>query len=442
MIAELVSVGTELLLGEILNSNAAFLSRKLAALGIDLYHQVTVGDNRQRLRQVLETALGRADLVITTGGLGPTMDDITRDVVAEVTGCPLTPDGEILAALEGFFAARGTVMSDNNRRQALVPQGALPIPNLRGTAPGLFLSLQTTAADEPSAVICLPGPPAELEPMMEEWVLPRLARWSGGRVRALYKRVLKVCGLGESRVEDLVKDILDSQENPTIAPYAKPGEVHLRLAAKADSEAAAHKLMAPVEEQLRRRLGNHIYGVDDDTLEGVVGGLLAARRLTLTLAESCTGGLLGHRLTNVPGSSEYFRLGVVVYHNTMKTALLGVPEATLAARGAVSEDTVLAMARGALSCGGTDLALAVSGIAGPGGGTPEKPVGTVYLAVAAHPRVASNPAGRVAIRRECLRGNREQIKHWASQAGLVLLRRFLLEQLEAGSCPVPTSDSS
>lgn len=426
MRAEILAVGTELLLGEITNSNAQFLSRKLAELGIDVFHHTTVGDNPTRLRQAVETALGRADLLITTGGLGPTQDDITKETVAEVFRLPLEVDQESLERIGALFERIGVPMTENNRRQALMPRGAEAIPNDRGTAPGVFLKVHDRV------VVCLPGPPAELIPMFESWVEPRLAKLAAGEsqaaggVRPLFKRTLKVCGLGEALLEDRIKDILTAQSNPTIAPYAKLGEVHLRLAAKASSREEAERLFAPVERELRQRLGDYIYGTDEATLEKAVGDLLRQRNLTLAVAESCTGGLLGHRITNVPGSSEYFHLGVTAYDNRAKTALLGVPRETLDRYGAVSTETAVAMATGILALAGTDVAVAVTGIAGPGGGTEIKPVGTVYFAVAGG-RHAFGPAGASRHKRSTLRGNREEIKQRAAQVALIFLRQCLLE---------------
>ncbi|MFO7273326.1 MAG: competence/damage-inducible protein A [Bacillota bacterium] len=429
MNAELVFVGTELLLGEILNTNAQYLSQQLALLGIDVYHQVVVGDNAARLRAVLEQALARADLVIACGGLGPTDDDITRDVAAEVAGRPLELDPQLVAHLEQWFAARGRQMTANNRRQCMVPRGATVLPNDRGTAPGLIIP-----AEGDRAIILLPGPPDELRPMFEAHVVPYLIRRSGGRPLRLVTRILRFVGIGESALADGLKDLLQSQTDPTIAPYAKMGEVHLRLATRAADEQEGLARIAAVEAEIRARFGRFLYGTDGESLEVVVGRLLAERGLTLSTAESCTGGLVAKRLTDVPGSSRYFGMGFVTYANEAKMRFLGVPEALLAAHGAVSEPVARAMAQGALERSGADVAVAISGIAGPDGGTPEKPVGTVCFALAGRGREGAGPDGGslpAGVWSETVRlhGGRHGVRERAAVHALALVRRYLLGYL-------------
>lgn len=421
MIAELVFVGTELLLGEILNSNAQFMSQRLALLGIDVFHQQVVGDNAQRLRGVLREALSRSDVVITSGGLGPTMDDITRDIAAEVAGRPLEVNQKLLAELKDWFAQRGRVMTENNVRQAMVPRGAQVLPNDRGTAPGLIIP---ASADK--VIIVLPGPPNEIRPMFEQQVIPYLTHRMGGTALSLVSRTLRFIDIGESSLEDALKDLIGSQKDPSIATYAKLGEVHLRLATKAPDAAAGMARIARVEAEIRRRVGKHIYGVDDTRLEEAVGQLLKERQMHVTLAESCTGGLVAKRLTDIPGSSAYLEFGFVTYSNEAKQKLLGVPGPLLAEHGAVSEPVVRAMAAGALERSGADVALAVSGIAGPDGGTPEKPVGTVWFGLAAR-GAAGLPAGVWAFVQH-MQGSREDVRERSATVALASLRRYLLGQ--------------
>ncbi|HBR33262.1 MAG TPA: competence/damage-inducible protein A, partial [Firmicutes bacterium] len=297
MRAEIISVGTELLLGEILDTNAAFLSRELAAVGIELYHRTTVGDNDGRLRQALEEALDRADLVITSGGLGPTTDDLTKETVAAVLGLPLVLDQPSRQSIEEYFAQAGRKMTENNYKQALIPEGGEALPNPKGTAPGVAVRKGE------KLIICLPGPPRELVPMFRSYVLPKIQGESRGVIRS---RLLRLSGMGESVLAEEIADLLAEQTNPTLAPLASDGEVRLRITAHAKTQAAAEARIAEMETKLRRRLGQNIYGADDDSLEAVVVALLRERGQTLAVAESCTGGLLADRLTDVPGASVVF----------------------------------------------------------------------------------------------------------------------------------------
>lgn len=422
MIAEFLFVGTELLLGEILNTNAQYLSERLALLGIDVYYQTTVGDNPDRMRGVFRQALSRADVVIASGGLGPTMDDITRDIAAEVTDRPLQLDLALVAELEAWFTGRGRTMAENNKRQCLVPDGATVLKNDRGTAPGLIIP-----ADGGKAIILLPGPPIELRPMFERQVIPYLTGRLGGVPLALVSQTLRFVDIGESSLEDALKDLMTHQTDPTIAPYAKTGEVHLRLATKAPDTETGLARIAPVEAEIRARLGQHLYGVNGVSLEEAVGVLLRERGLTLTLAESCTGGLVSQRITNVAGSSAYFTMGFATYANEAKVKFLGLPEELLAEHGAVSEPVAQAMAQGALERAGADVAVAISGVAGPGGGTPEKPVGTVCFALAGRGAKAGLPAG-VWSRTIQLWGSRADVRERASVHALAMVRRYLLGQ--------------
>lgn len=408
MRAEIISVGTELLLGEIVDTNAVFLSQELAALGIELYHRTTVGDNARRLQEVITTALARADLVITIGGLGPTADDLTKETVAAVLGLPLVLDRPSLARIEAYFARIGRPMTENNYKQALIPEGGEALPNRNGTAPGV------SVRKEGKWVVCLPGPPRELRPMFHDYVRPQLAAASRGVIRS---RVLRLCGIGESALVETIADLLANQTNPTLAPLATEGEVRLRITAAAATVAAADAAIAELEQKLRVRLGPAIYGVDDDTLEAIVVGLLQQRGETLAVAESCTGGLLANRITDVPGASAVFERGVVAYSNRAKTELLGIPAPVIQRAGAVSSEVATLMARGIRERTESDWGIGITGIAGPGGGTAEKPVGLVYFALAG--------PGTNLVREARFAGDRQQIKRRTTQAVLDLFRRTL-----------------
>ncbi|MCL4424786.1 MAG: competence/damage-inducible protein A [Firmicutes bacterium] len=409
MIVEILSVGTELLLGETINTNAAYLGQLLSENGFNVYHQVTVGDNEARLEAALRQALARADVIVVSGGLGPTEDDLTRETAARVLGVPLELDETILKEIEEFFRRRGSRMSENNRRQAMVPRGALAIHNRKGTAPGLIMR------EKERVLVLLPGPPFELRPMVEEVVLPHLhGLFPQGAV--LVRRILKIGGMGESHVAERVGELF-SLANPTVAPYAKPGEVHLRLAARAPDREKALALIAPVEQEIRHRLAKHIFGEDNATLEGVVGDLLRRNGLSLAVAESCTGGGVMARLTSVAGSSEYLLLGAVTYALATKVALLGIPEATALETGGVSPEVALAMAKGARRLSRASVGIATTGYAGPTGGTEEDPVGTVYLAV-------SGPRGEK-VKRAWFAGNRQDIQARATQEMLTILWQYL-----------------
>lgn len=404
MTVELVSIGTELLLGQIVDTNAAWLSARLAEVGVGVYRRSTVGDNRERIISALQEALARADGVITIGGLGPTDDDLTREAIATVLGEPLVLDEGEAERIRVFFAARGREATDRQLRQAMRPVSGQPIPNPNGTAPGLY------AEWNGKPILALPGPPNEFKPMATEHVLPRLAARTGGRV--IRSRVLRLCGVGESDAEAQLHDLIQS-ENPTLAPLAKLGEVHFRITARADSPTDAEQKIAEMEREVRARLGAYIFGVDETTLEQAVVQRLIEVGQSLVIAESCTGGLLGHRITSVPGSSEVFLGGVVSYSNALKESLLGVPREILETHGAVSEPTAQAMAEGVRVRLGGWWGVGITGIAGPSGGTPEKPVGLVYIGI-------SDPSATV-VRSQVFPGDRETVKYRATQYALWLL---------------------
>ncbi len=411
MNAEIIAIGTELLLGYTVNSDTVYLGRVMAGLGIDCYRQVTIGDNPRRLSEAIRTALSRADLVITCGGLGPTVDDITLETISAVTGRPLQLKPPLLKQIRDRFRRLKIRMPKANVRQAYVPEGAQVFPNSFGTAPGFLLKLADSRL-----LAALPGPPAELIPMVERHLIPRLRRFTGGSV--ILSKTLKVTGLTESEVDAKVRDILNLKGRVTVGIYAHPGQVDLRITAKAGRIRSAQHLIQKVERQIRRHLGYRIFGTDEETLEEAVGKLLKEKGLTLGVAESCTGGLVQHRITEVPGSSDYFRGGLVAYANEFKSATLGVSLKTLKRHGAVSLPVAKGMAAGVRTLTRADLGLSLTGIAGPTGATPRKPVGLVYIALSSSKRVQGH--------RFLFSGSRSTVKLKAAQASLDLVRLHLL----------------
>jgi nicotinamide-nucleotide amidase len=374
-IAELITVGTELLLGNILNSNAQYLAQQLAELGIPHYYQSVVGDNSDRLQQVIGTACGRAQLLIFTGGLGPTPDDLTTETIAAFFQTPLVEQPEIIADIAQKFAQRGIKMTANNRKQALLPAGAAILTNPVGSAPGMIWQPRSNLT-----ILTFPGVPSEMKIMWQQVAVPYL-RQQGWAEQSIFSRTLRFWGVSESALAEKVAPFFDSP-NPTVAPYANFGEVKLRISAKADSAAAAQQLIAPVEQELRQIGGSDCYGTDEDSLASVVGALLQAQQQTLSVAESCTGGGLGQMLTAVAGSSRHFMGGVISYDNAVKIQVLGVDATILADQGAVSAAVAQQMALGVRSRLGTTWGLSITGIAGPEGGTATKPVGLIYIGLA------------------------------------------------------------
>ena len=371
---EIISVGTELLLGSVINSDAQMLSQKLSELGLNVFFHTVVGDNPQRLRDAVEIAKGRADILITTGGLGPTCDDLTKQTLAAVFGKELVLHEDIAEELRQWFARRGQEMTENNLQQAQLPEGCTIFPNACGTAPGCAFEA------EGKHVLMLPGPPSECMDMFEKQAKPYLSALSEG---VIVSRTLKIFGMGESKLESLLREQMNTMTNPTLAPYAKEGECELRITAKADTEDAARAMIVPVEEQLRTLLGDLIYGVDVPNLETAALNLLNKAGMTLGTAESCTGGLIAKRMTDVPGSSAVFKGGVVSYCNEIKANVLGVPQEMLDEYGAVSEPVAKAMAEGARRVLNCDLAVSATGVAGPGSDDMGNPAGLVYVALAA-----------------------------------------------------------
>lgn len=409
MRAEIIAVGTELLLGQILNSNARFLSEELASLGIDVFFHTVVGDNRMRVKEAFSTARGRAELIIFTGGLGPTDDDLTKEAVAEAMGLELILDADWQKKLASFFASIKRPMPAKNVKQAMVPAGSRLLYNHNGTAPGIFIEQNGLT------VILLPGPPRELNPMFKDEVVPLLREKLGAVT--IQSRMVKVVGLGESAVEEQVADLVQ-QQNPTVAPLVHNFEVHLRITAKGVTAVEAKALVDKMDGELQGRLAQYIYGRDQETLSGVVGGLLRKQGKCLAVAESCTGGRLGDAITGESGSSDYFLGGVTAYSNDVKEKILRVSRSTLLAHGAVSAETAEAMALGVQALMGADFSLAVTGIAGPLGATEGKPVGLVYIALAGE--------GFCRSQEFFLHGNREAVKGRTVVAALNMLRRELL----------------
>ena len=410
MIVELITTGSELLLGEIVNTNSAYLSSALNQAGFDVVYHSTVGDNRARMRSVMEIALERADIIITSGGLGPTLGDFTKEVMADLLGLPLILHEPSLEKIKCFFAHRHAHMPVNNQKQAMVPEGSYILNNSCGTAPGIVIQHNN------KVIVHLPGPPHELKTMVKNELLPYLSVHYPQKAIIVSKE-LHTYGLGESAVDETLRDILLTQSNPTIALLARPGEILVRITAKADNTRAAEELIAATEKQIRARLGNIIFSTNDKTMEEVVAETLFAQKKTIALAESCTGGLVTSRLTDVRGASAYLIGSVVCYSNEIKEKQLGVPHQTLLDYGAVSEPTARAMAEGIRRLNGTDIGVGVTGIAGPDGGTPEKPVGTVYIAVA--------DKNETTCRLCHFTGNRTTIKRLVSQAVLNEIRNYL-----------------
>ncbi len=411
MVVELICVGTELLLGNIVNTNAAYLSEKCALLGLSMYHQSVVGDNAERLKESLETALNRSDVVILSGGLGPTQDDLTKETAAEVMGIPLKEDPHSRERIKEYFKnSQYKVITDNNWKQALVPEGAIVLDNENGTAPGIIMEKNG------KSVILLPGPPGELIPMFEGKVYDYLNKL---QPEIIYSTMVRICGLGESFVENEIRDLIDNQTNPTIATYAKIGQVDLRVTAKAASEKEAAKLAKPMLKELVKRFGDHIYTMDEHkSLEEVIVHFLKERSLTLTTAESCTGGMIAARITDVPGASEVFKQGLVTYSNRAKRKLLDVKKTTLKEYGAVSEKTAKEMAKNGAFITGSDACVSVTGTAGPTGGTEEKPVGLVYIGCCYN--------NKTVVKEFHFKGERQKIREQATANALILLRECIL----------------
>ncbi|MDB0440822.1 competence/damage-inducible protein A [Clostridioides difficile] len=418
MKAEIISVGTEILLGDIVNTNSQFLAKELAALGIEVYHQSTVGDNKQRLLECFDESLKRSDLVITTGGLGPTGDDMTKETAAEYFGQELELHKPSLEVLESFFVKTGKKMAKNNMKQVYFPKDAIVLKNNNGTAPGAILK------KDDKSIIVLPGPPREMKAMFNESVKPYLQQFTN---EMLVSKTLRLYGIGESNLELEILDIIDEQTNPTVALYAKELEVTIRITAKAKNEELAFELIKPVEEKIKDRVGKYVYTEGDisvsegeSALEDAVSKLLVEKNLTIAVAESCTGGLVSSSLINYPGISSVFLEGCVTYSNEAKMKRLGVKKETLEEFGAVSEQTAIEMAEGVSKGIGANIGISTTGVAGPGGGTEEKPVGLVYTAIYIN--------GKTIVKKNIFNGDRRKIRLRATRDLLNELR-IQLEKL-------------
>jgi len=409
MVAEILSIGTELLLGQIVNTDAQYLARKLSALGITLYHQTTVGDNPQRVKEALRQAIDRSDLVITTGGLGPTEDDLTKEMVAEVFGLEMQLHEDSLRHIENYFTSMGRIMTENNKKQAYFPAGARIMPNRKGTAPGCIVE------QNGKKVAVLPGPPSELTDMYEQQLEPYLLSLSD---KVIYSKFLRIVGVGESSVETMLKDLFH-WESPTLALYCAPGEVQARLTVMCERGEDAPALLAPLEAEIRARLGNHIYaeGLENSMPQTVVSLLKAAHK-TVTTAESCTGGMLAAQLIDISGASEVLAESHVTYSSAAKEKILGVSHETVERFTVYSAECAREMAEGARRISGADYALAVTGLAGPGGGTKETPVGTVFVGLASERGVT--------VERFHFRGDRARIRTLSCLNALNMLRKELI----------------
>ena len=405
---EVVSIGTELLLGDIVDTNSAYLAKKIAELGYDLYHISTVGDNKTRTVKLLKRSLKRADIVITTGGLGPTTDDLTREAVASCTNNSLYTDQKLVSMIKDYFKEKNLDFTENNLKQAQLPRGAIPLINNKGTAPGLLLE------HKQGTIISLPGVPSEMKAIFEKHVFPYLKKQTKETIQS---KVFKFLGIGESELETQIKDLISEQNNPTLALLAGKGEVKLRVTAKASSKEKCKNLISGVEKKIRKIVGNYIYALDEQTLPELIANNFFQNKKTLSIAESCTGGLIGDRITNIPGSSGFFLGSIVAYDNKVKQNVLNIPQHIINENGAVSKKTAEKMAAGAKKLFDSEYSLAVTGIAGPGGGTAEKPVGLVFIAVSS-PQTSK-------VYRLNLDGNRKKNKWMTSQYALYYLHQSI-----------------
>ena len=409
MKCEILAVGTEILLGDIVNTNAQYIAKRLSEEGIFVYYQSVIGDNPDRLKKAYELAFSRADLVITTGGLGPTKDDLTKEIAFEYFNKTSVCHKESLEYIKSYFEKTGRQMGKTNEKQAYFPEDAIILKNNNGTAPGCIIE------ENNKILVMLPGPPREMKLMFEESVIPYLKKFSN---EVLVSKVLRVVGVGESLAAEMIGNLIDSI-NPTVAPYAKNSEMVFRITAKADSEIEANRLIEPVENKIRNILGDNIYGEGEVTLEDVIGEMLVNRGLTISTAESCTGGMVSSRLINYPGISQSLLEGVVTYSNEAKMNRINVKKETLEKFGAVSHEVASQMAEGVAKTSGADIGISTTGVAGPGGGTAEKPVGRVYIGL--------YYKGKITTKELNLVGDRQKIREKATINVLDMLRRELLK---------------
>ncbi|MFA5068804.1 MAG: competence/damage-inducible protein A [Candidatus Omnitrophota bacterium] len=410
MKAEIISIGTELLLGQIIDTNSAYISRELARIGIDVYYHTTIGDNSLRLYETAKAAIERSDIVITTGGLGPTIDDITLGAAARISGRKLVLNAKILSLIKKSFSKKHIKMPKSNIRQAYLPQGAIWLRNYAGTAPGLIIKKSK------KVFICLPGPDCEMIPMLNRYVLPFLNKFSPCRM-VILTRTIKTTGISESLLHEKIKDFMRLSGATTMGIYTKPGQVELKITSKAADINLANKNIDLIEKRLRKRLGDLIYGIGNQGLEEALLRLLKSN--TVAIAESCTGGLISSRITDVPGASKNLILSIVAYSNKSKIELLNVASGTISRYGAVSRQTAESMAKNIRLLSGADIGLSVTGIAGPNGGTANKPVGLVYMAI--------SDKNKTYAKKHYFAGSRENIKLRSSQDALDMLRRHILK---------------
>lgn len=405
----ILTIGTELLMGQIINTNAVYLSKELNSMGYDVLYHFTVGDNPIRLKSILSSALSMSDIVITTGGLGPTQDDLTKETVAESFSKEMILHEPTLEKIESFFSKINKTMTSNNIKQAYIPKDSLILDNTLGTAPGIII------AENNKIVISLPGPPKEMKNMFTLKVKPFLMKKSK---EVISSKVIKFFGMGESSVESHLEDLVSNQTNPTLATYAKAGEVSLRITSKGKSQKDVDEVLAPIIKEIDNRLNEFIYSFDDESLEEVVGKLLIENNITLSLAESCTGGLVASKLTSISGISKSLDRSIVTYSNKAKIKELGIDENILKEFGAVSKETAVAMAKGLKGKTDSDICLSITGIAGPTGGTPTKPVGLVYIGLATNNKVIFNEFN--------LHGDRSRIRNITSMLALNMIRKTIL----------------
>lgn len=413
MNAEILAVGTELLMGQIANTNAQYISARLPDVGIGVFYHSVVGDNPARLKECLSLALSRSDVVIMTGGLGPTQDDLTKETVASAMNRKLVLDQDSLDKMQAFFKKLNRPMTDNNIKQAYLPENCIIIRNKNGTAPGCIIE------EGGKVVVMLPGPPSEMRPMLDDTVIPYFYDKSEFKLES---RFLRIFGIGESAMEDRIMDLIDAQTNPTIAPYAKDGEVTLRITARYPKTGSHEDLITPVVEEIKKRLGDTVYSMENRNMEEVAAELLLSTNTTIAIAESCTGGLVSSKLTDIPGISKVFERGFVTYSNLSKIESLGVNEKTLEKYGAVSRETAIEMADGARNVSHSDLGLSITGIAGPGGGTEEKPVGLVYVALSSNTGVECKELN--------LWGGRNRIRNVTALNAFDMIRRHLVKPVK------------
>ncbi len=415
MIAEIIAVGTELLMGQINNTNARYVSERFPDADVYVYYHTVVGDNPSRLSSCLNIALERADVVLTTGGLGPTQDDLTKETIAKALGLRMLPDEDTLNKIHSFFEKLGRKATANNEKQGYFPEGSVIMRNDNGTAPGCIIEKNG------KTVVMLPGPPWEMEPMFEKSVLTYFMKKANQRLKSIY---IKMFGIGESSMETLISDLVTAQQNPTIAPYAKMGETTLRVTVKyTPGQDDPDEMMAPVMDEIKKRLGRYIYSYENEELHQVVAALLMQRKTGIAIAESCTGGKLTSLLTDIPGISSVLYMGAVTYSNQSKVSVLGVSNDTIDRFGAVSSETAVEMAEGARKLCGCSLGLSITGIAGPGGGTDEKPVGTVFIAI--------SDKNETKVRKLNLWGSRDRIRHSSCLNALDMIRRHELGMEDA-----------